>query len=394
MDIKSKEKKNCLIVLKRKSNYSNSLVRNFSNFYNVFIFLVHDRLNKNSKSIISEINSIIVDQNIELALFEGDYISLINYNFIKSVDCQIKCLITLDDDDCHSFNLITGKDCDLVLTTCPTSVQKYLKNGINSHLFTLESSAEVFKDYKKGKNIDVLFFGRKSKYREEYIDFIKSRNITVKIVGWDGPDKVSDTELAEIISRSKIVINFSEASNKYKKYNPRTSNKNQNQLKGRIWQAGLCRAACISDNFISREIIFNDSQLAIFNNKEECVSLINKLLNNDKLLKGYTENLHKIVLEKYETKKNLTEINNYIYKMEKNKNTEKNIPFWDSRFVNKKRIGIYFRNKSLKGFMSEYIQIVSIHKKKISLLYILNFLEATIYMLTYLLKFPFINLKK
>ena len=394
MDIKSKEKKNCLIVLKRKSNYSISLVRNFSNFYNVSIFFIHDRLNKNSKSIISEINSIIVDKNIELTLFEGDYISLINYDFIKSVDCQTKCLITLDDDDCHSFNLITGRDCDLILTTCPTSVQKYLNSGMNSHLFTLESSAEVFKDYRKGKNIDVLFFGRKSKYRQEYIDFIKSKDISIKIVGWDGPDKVSDNELAEIISRSKIVINFSEASNKYKKYNRESSNKKINQLKGRIWQAGLCKSACISDNFISREIIFSERQLAIFNNKEECVSLIKKFLNDGKLLKEYTENLHEIVLEKYESKKNLTEINNYMSKMERRKNTSKKIPFWYSRFINKKRIGTYFRNKSINGFISEYIQITSIVGKKISFLYILNFLEATIYLLIYSLKFPFMILKK
>ncbi|SVD59270.1 uncharacterized protein METZ01_LOCUS412124, partial [marine metagenome] len=221
-------------------------------------------LNKNSNEIIAKINKIIENQNTELVLFEGDYISLINNNFIKSINCKFKCFLTFDDDDCHDFNFITAKSCDLVLSVCPISVQKYLKKGLNAHFFTLESSSKVFKDHKLKKDIDVLFFGRKSIERKNYISFIKDNNIKIKVIGWEGPDSISDEDLSKIISRSKIVVNFTETSNKYKKYNQKKLHNNQKQLKGRIWQAGLCKAACVSENFPAKEIIFNDEQIAIF----------------------------------------------------------------------------------------------------------------------------------
>ena len=73
---------------------------------------------------------------------------------------------------------------------------------------------------------------------------------------------------------------------------------------------------------------------------------------------------------------------------------EKEIPFWYSRFVNKKRIITYFRNKYFMVFLSEYFQIIRQENKKLSLLYLLNFLEASLYLLIYTIKFPFLKVKK
>ena len=388
-----KNKKVCLLILKRKSNYSHSLIRNFSNFYHVEVIFLHDMLSKNTNQMIFFLNEYIKNKNVFLSVFEGDYVSLISHDFINLINCQLKALLTLDDVDCHESNFITAKACDFVLSACPISTKKYRSKGIPAHLFTLESSDEIFKDYKVKKDIDVLFFGRKANDREVYINHIKKNKIFIKIVGWNGPNEVTDKQLGKLISRSKIVLNFSKASSKFKKYNKynkESAIKDYRQLKGRIIQTGLCKTACVSEYSPAQKLLFNDKEVATFFNPNECVEIINKLLNDENLLRKYSENLYSIVIEKYETKKNIQEIQEYIKNIAFTKQESFKIPYWYLRFVNKRKIRTYFRNKSFKSFILEYIDIIQSGRKKISLIQIINSIEATLYLLIYILKFPFI----
>ena len=59
--------------------------------------------------------------------------------------------------------------------------------------------------------------------------------------------------------------------------------------KGRLVVSGLCGTLCISEYTPGLEIIFEDSEIPTFYTKEECVTILKKLLEDQGLLEKYTE---------------------------------------------------------------------------------------------------------
>ena len=70
--------------------------------------------------------------------------------------------------------------------------------------------------------------------------------------------------------------------------NPNKVYKFYYQFKGRIFTDGLCGTACISEFYAGHEIMFDKNELEIFYTKEECLEILKKLLQDDKVLDEYT----------------------------------------------------------------------------------------------------------
>jgi len=330
-----------LILNTKKNKIFNFLISKISRNYELKTFYLDGMENITKNKIINEINNYILSNEVQYSFFQGCYISLIDYQFIKKIKTKKKILYVSDDFDVHEVNAITSQACDLVLTGCPVSVLKYEEKKINCFYLPLEGDNKILKNYNLKKDIDLLFFGAIKADRKIYLEKLQRENYNLKVIGTDHKNKISDEELAKYISRSKIVLNFSQTGNKNKFYSHKTIPFNYYQFKGRVLMAGLCETLCISEISPGGNIILND-EFPTFSNYKEMLENINYFLKNPELLKTKTKEFYKkcmyysddnympYVSKKIDTSENKNEINF-------------NIPFWYSYIFLKKSIQLYFR---------------------------------------------------
>ena len=334
-------KKKILIIFKSPWLWNQFLVKKLSKFYIVDHLYISDIKNKNFIETIEEINKRIENNKIEIVFFDTDYYKFINYYFIKRINSSKKVLITFDDYDLHEMNSITASACDLVITGCPVSVLKYQEKGYQAHRFFLENDQDVYKDYKEKKDIDIIFFGALSKDRKYFINYLETNGLTIKIVG-SGVKFLKDEDLAKLISRSKIVLNFSKSTwgavRSYSRFQLINPDKIYNffyQFKGRILTAALCGTACVSEFFAGNEIMFSKNELKAFFTKEECLVILKELLKDDNLLKEYTNNFIKRALKLADDETEFKQVRNILENSKHPKVQLANVPYWYIRIAAK-----------------------------------------------------------
>ena len=105
-------------------------------------------------------------------------------------------------------------------------------------------------------------------------------NIKVKTVSPYDDESNTIEKLANLISQSKIVINFEKSLNGSRFFNPLKIFKYFYQTKGRIQMAGISNVLCISEYSPSSKILY-DKELPFFKSKEECLKKIKFYLSND-----------------------------------------------------------------------------------------------------------------
>lgn len=351
-------KKKSLIIFKWPNFLNKYLISKLSNFYDVEHLYLTDFKKETFTEIIGEINKLISAKKISIVFFDVDFMKFINFFFIRKIENVKKILVTYDDYAVHEMNSITASACDIVLGQCPLSVLKYKEKGYEAYWMPPENDKEIFKNHNLKKEIDVLFFGQIKKDRKEFLDYLIQNNIKVKSVG--NHDWVDDEELMKLISKSKIVLNFSKSLGKTViNYMSEDVYKYNYQLKGRIIQSGLCGTLCISEYSPGQEIIFNQDELPSFYTKEECLNTLNKLLNDEELLKKYTKNFCSKVLNFYEEKKNFEPIHAAINKLNNAKVELANIPYWYLRIAAKQ---IILKNIKLSNIKKTIFQFNEIFK--------------------------------
>jgi len=77
-----------IIINKTNGFYSELLSYKFKIEFETINFYLNENLNKSEKNIIKEINDLIYKYKINYLVAEGDYLSLINYDFISKIDCN------------------------------------------------------------------------------------------------------------------------------------------------------------------------------------------------------------------------------------------------------------------------------------------------------------------
>jgi hypothetical protein len=302
-------KKNCFIIFAfpHVHNWENDIINKFSLIYEVkYIYADHCFNKGGTEYLIKVSNEIIINEKIDVIVFDTDFAPYIDANVIKSFSKSIfKILLTFDNIVHSNLNLINASYCNLVLTADPIDVLKLKEYNLNSMYFQLEGSSKVYKDLSLIKDFDILFYGQLHKFgRKEFISALIERGYNIKIVG--PPDNiVTNEKLVELINRSKIVLNFSysDSTNIYKNFFPLKDNDINApmlQFKGRFLQCGLCSTLCISEYAPSIELLFNNDEVPTFKNIEECEYQIIKYLNDNSLRESIVTNLKNKCIKLYE----------------------------------------------------------------------------------------------
>ena len=189
------------------------------------------------------------------------------------------------------------------------AVLKYNEKGYKALFFQFEST-KLNKNNESKKEIDVLFYGHITPDRKIFLDYIAKEGISLKNVGHeDNITMLPQDELLNLISKSKIVLNFSKTRTAVLlNYSSESIYKFYYLYKGKIIVAGLKGAACVSEYSPGTELLFSKDEVATFFTKEECVKILKKLLNNKELLEKYTNKFTSKVYNLYEDKKNFEPI--------------------------------------------------------------------------------------
>ena len=384
-------KKKVLIVFKYlRANWNPYVIKKFSNYYETEHLYISEYKNKNFTEIVTDINKLIEQKNIQIVVFDVDYFKFINFFFIKKINSEIKILITGDDSELHEINSITASACDLVLSNCPLSVLKYKEKGYQAYQMHFDNG-EIGKNKLIKKEFDVLFFGNITPDRKEFLNYIENEGINLKNIGFESGGGLPIEELLKFISKSKIVLNLSKSRTikSVKSYTSENIYKFLYTFKGRIIIAGLNGAACVSEYSPGQELVFTDDEVPTFFTKEECVKILKKLLNDNELLAKYTTSFNSKVENLFEDRKNFLPIFNAIEKIEKRKVKLFNIPYWYLRISTK---NILLRNIKLPNIIKSIYQfhmIFSITKNSNIFIKLLVILESTINIFWYSLLFTF-----
>tara|TARA_Y100000590_G_scaffold431338_1_gene546024 strand:+ start:730 stop:1899 length:1170 start_codon:yes stop_codon:yes gene_type:complete len=349
-------KNKVLIIFKYPRGHWNiPIIEQFLNFYETEHLYISDFKNKNFTDTINEINELIRSKNIETTVFDVDYFKFINFFFIEKIISKKKILITGDDFELHEMNAITASACDLVLSACPLSVLKYKEKGYEAHFIHFENS-KINKNINIKKDIDVLFFGALSPDRKEFLNYIEKEGIKLKNAGHEeAAEGITEEELLKLVSRSKIVLNFSKSRTKdVKNFSSENVFNFYYQFKGRIILAGLSGTACISEYSPGQELLFKGDELVNFFTKNECVSILKKYLKDDDLLRKYTEKFVSKVEFLCKEKNNFKNIFNSIERSEHRKVKLVRFPYWYLRIAAKQ---IILRNIKFSNIIKSFFQL-------------------------------------
>ena len=347
-------KNKVLMILKYPRGRNNAIIDKFSNYYDTEYLYISNYKNKNFAEIISEINNLIKLKDIKIVFFDVDYFKFINSFFIDKINSEKKILWTGDDFELHEMNAITASSCDLVLSHCPLSVLKYREKGYKAHVLH-GVDGKINKGNDNKKEIDVLFFGNLTPDRKEILDYIAKEGISLKNVGHEehivGMPK---EELLKLISKSKIVLDLTKSrTSSIKNFTSENIYKFYYQMKGKVVEAGLNGAACVSEYSPGLELLFNEEEIPIFYTKEECVKILKKLLNNDELLSKYKNKFTSKACSLFEDKKTFEPIYNAIEKMNHKRVQLIKFPYWYLRIIAKQ---ILLRNIKLSSLIKSILQ--------------------------------------
>ena len=353
-------KKKVLIIFKYPHAWNEHVINRFLIYYDTEFLYINNFKNKNFTEIVDHINHLIKSKSIEIVVFDVDYFKFINFFFIEKINSNKKILITGDDFEFHEFHSVTASASDLVLSQCPLSVLKYKEKGYEAYLSNMEFS-NISKNNVDKKEIDVLFYGHITPDRKSILDYIVKEGINLKNVGHE--EKVTGVpkeELLKLISKSKIVLELSKSRTSFvRNYASESIYKFFYLYKGKIIVAGLRGAACVSEYSPGTELLFREDEVPTFFTKEECVKILKRLLNNNELLKKYTNKFTSKVHNLYEDKKNFEPIYNAIEKSSHRRVKLIKIPYWYLRIASKQ---IILKNIKLSNLIKSAFQINVIMK--------------------------------
>ena len=362
--------------------------------YNVKNFFIEDYLNYTNLQILQILNELIKKDNFKYTVIEGDHNLIIDKLFIdKITNKTIKGIFLGDDNEWHDVNKINSFSCDFVLTACPISALRFKEYGVKTLFVPIEANGNIWKDYNLKKDIDILFFGRAKKIRQQYFDLLLKNNIKVLIV--DPYNKISDTniKLAKLINRSKIILNFSASGRITRFWNRNKIFDYCSNFKGRIYMASFCNSLCITEQDPAASLIFNDEELPQFENIGECIQLIKKFLNDKNILQLTTKKFFlkgQIFLDANYNKK----IESFLSSVKFRNKKIITLQYWYLFIHLQQSYRIRFKKKYFLSMAKQFFENFLIYKKLDFKDYILiNFISSVVF-LRFLLFLPFQILKK
>jgi len=377
------QKKPILIIFKDKKKVTKNQdfwIDKFSKGYIVHDFYLYEYLYMTNTKIIETIDKIIISNNIETLLIEGDHLAINDYMIVNSINKKVKKGLFLGDDpEWHQVNLITAAACDFVITDS-LSALKFKELGVNSIFCPVETNEEIFKNYELNKDIDILIFGRKKPDAKKYLDLLDKNKIKYLCV--DPYMEISNTikKLAKLINRSKIVINFTKTLNGKRFFNPMTKYEYSYLPKGRVYMTGLCNTLCVSEYAPSNDILFPNGEIPTFKDENQLLKIIKDYLSNNEKLIHDTKIFNNSCL-KFSDKEYIKIIKKFIEDTPKNDLTlGVKIPLWYYFIAIKQHFRLRAKFKRNKAYVMQFIENLYLPKYLliINILFFIRFLPQMI----------------
>lgn len=267
------------------------------------IYLTNIVRKKGFTGVADHVNAVLRERDIGLAFLDVEFYFGFGIDLLEALSQEVRFVLTVFDDNMiHHVNYINAMACDLVLCTDPIGVMKYREKGLPAELCFLENSREPFDQYAgTTKDIDVLFFGKLTKGgRKEFLSKIAGLGVAVTVHDpeLDGVRPYND--LVKLIARAKIVLNFSQTQDHTDLPETVVPFERAFQLKGRVLQAGLAKAACVSEYAPAIEFLFGTEVVPMFRTAEECVQILKGLLANEARRAELADRLHSQIVQRFE----------------------------------------------------------------------------------------------
>jgi len=201
----------------------------------------------------------------------GYEIWLETWDYIRAnFDCKLVNWCTDDSWKYKEHSKFLANHFDLMVTTYEKFISLYQKQGANAILSGWAVPVQWIKNPKNAKDCKykVSFVGAAHGDRKEKIKYLKSKGIKIECFGYgweNGP--IDADEIPNIFQNSIISLNFA-------------NSKGENQIKARVFEVTGSGGFLLTENAKNLEKVFNENEIVIFENLDECVNKINYFLQN------------------------------------------------------------------------------------------------------------------
>jgi spore maturation protein CgeB len=171
---------------------------------------------------------------------------------------------------------------DLVTTTDRKGERRRLDSGWkNVHLTQWACNHFLTHNSHLERDIDVAFIGQIYGERRDFISRLRESGINVSTygLGWEGSGRISQGEMANILNRSKIVLDLS-----------KSSQGTSLQIKGRVFEATGAGALLLTENAPHLEDYFViGEEIVVYDGVADCTGKIQALLKDETRRSGIAE---------------------------------------------------------------------------------------------------------
>lgn len=204
-----------------------------------------------------------VQLGYEIWLETWDYIRA-NFN------CKLVNWCTDDSWKYKEHSKFLAPHFDLMVTTYEEFLPLYEAQGVKAILSGWAVPIQWIKKPKNARDCkyEVSFVGAAHGDRKEKVEYLKSKGIEVECFGhgWEnGP--VDADEIPNIFQNSIISLNFA-------------NSKGENQIKARVFEVTGSGGFLLTEDAKNLDKVFNEDEIAIFKDLDECVKKINHFLQN------------------------------------------------------------------------------------------------------------------
>ena len=295
------DRRRALILSKGPSRWHSLLIKKLGKKYDLKIEYIQTWTKQfGFHNFSHHISGILTSENMQICFLDLEFCFSVGLEELAKIDPSVRLVsFSFDDITFHEINVLQNYPVDLVLAADPVAVAKYREKRIPSELFFLENSGEEFAPLQwHEKKCNVLFFGSLGKGgRFEKINALKATGLQIDLHDTD-VNEVSYPELCRLMVQAKVILNFSDSAYDGGRFSFLPFDCFR-QFKGRVIEAGLAGAICVSEYAPSIELLFPDGEVPMFEQIAEAVLILNDLLQDDWALQQKAKKFHKIVLENY-----------------------------------------------------------------------------------------------
>lgn len=309
---------NILLVFKTENRWNELLIETLASKFRVWHTHCKETLKKRGlEDTLINILSAIDDYKIQSVIVDQEFFSLFHGGAIRVIAQRAKVGLILFDG-CHNHYMNRQNACfaDFVIVG-PDPIERiqYESYGIPALSFTLENDLIIPENRQlpagSPRPVDLFFAGYNHKPgRREFLEAAKNSGLSFFVHESEHHGSMSYDELYKMMGTAKIVLSFSKTDNAVPiAYALGYREPVVYQLKGRIIEAGLCGACCISENFPTIGIAGLAEAVPTFENPTQMIALIRQLLDTDEW-KRLARRLREVVRRDFGAKSFLSKLKN------------------------------------------------------------------------------------